>query len=124
MTLPNQQAETLYYDGQCPLCTAEIRRLSRYSDHGLRLVDVHDASLDENERSERLKVLHLERADGTMLRGLDANLAAWDHTRYGALLGWLKWPVIRHIASFVYHAWAEMRYARMYGQGRQRSPFR
>ena len=33
--------DTLYYDGNCPLCMREIRLLSRIADSGLALVDLH-----------------------------------------------------------------------------------
>ena len=44
--------DTLYYDGACPLCSAEIRKLAKFADSGLSLQDIHqldssDASLDK-----------------------------------------------------------------------------
>jgi predicted DCC family thiol-disulfide oxidoreductase YuxK len=34
--------DTLYYDGQCPLCAAEIEALARARGDALRLLDIHD----------------------------------------------------------------------------------
>jgi len=39
--------DTLYYDGQCPLCAAEIKSLAEARGESLRLVDIHEHSLRE-----------------------------------------------------------------------------
>lgn len=38
--------DTLYYDGQCPLCAAEIEALATARGDSLRLVDIHDRADD------------------------------------------------------------------------------
>lgn len=106
--------DILYFDGRCPLCSAEIDRLRRWSDQGLSTVNVHDLDLEAHEKEMRLKVLHLERADGTLLKGLDANVAAWQYTRLGFLTRWLRWPLIGNIADAAYAFWAERRYKKLY----------
>ncbi len=108
-------ADTLYYDGSCPLCSAEMVRLERMKDEKLSLIDIHSMSeLSESERREMLTILHLTNSDGSTLTGLDANVAAWQHTRWGFLFRWMRWPVIAPIADRVYRLWAERRYNRMY----------
>ncbi len=105
----------LYYDGQCPLCTREVARLREISD-GLALCDiheVHDATLPS--RDTLLRELHFRDANGRFLVGLDANVAAWQYTRYGWLWRVLQWPVIRPLAERAYNAWATQRYRRLYG---------
>lgn len=78
--------DKLFYDGNCPLCSAEMARLEKIKDNELVLQDIHQ--LDQEElpapREQLLKVLHLDR-NGQMITGIDANVAAWEHTRYGAL---------------------------------------
>ena len=105
---------TLYYDGQCPLCAAEVERLATLKDGQLQLADVHSLQLDEHEKAEKLLNLHYETPDGQMLIGLDANVAAWQHTRWGWLFRWLRWPLIRPVADAVYRYWAKIRYQRLY----------
>ena len=108
--------DTLYYDGACPLCTAEMKHLSNLADAELQLVDIHKMAADTDQRHELLRVLHFETAGGESLTGLDAAVAAWQHTRIGFLWGWLRWPLIRPVADKVYTRWAASRFNKLYGQ--------
>ena len=108
--------DTLYYDGQCPLCSAEMKKLTRHADSGLQLVDIHSLA-DETglpNKQQLLSSLHLKQADGKLLKGLDANVAAWQHTRFGFLFRCLRWPLLRSMADWVYDCWANSRYRRLY----------
>ena len=128
------RCDTLYYDGQCPLCADEIEALRRRRGDALRLVDIHESGSHEGgsptgnatsagdpapenpSRDELLRTLHLQRADGSWLRGADANVAAWAGTRRGRLLAVLRWPLIRHFVDLGYALWARWRYRRLYGR--------
>lgn len=130
--------DTLYYDGQCPLCAAEIEALRRTRGNHLRLVDIHETTSkdtdaggqdpddvepaaatvgpeDHPSRDALLRTLHLRRADGSWLRGADANVAAWEGTQRGRLLRVLRWPLVRHVVDLGYAVWARWRYRRLYG---------
>ncbi len=117
------KTETLYYDGQCPLCSSEVRRLATLSDKHLACIDVHSVDLDTAEKTAMLKVLHYHAANGEWLTGLDANIAAWQHTKFGFMFRWLRWPFIRSLADKVYSAWATTRYDRLYRDRPTRPPF-
>jgi predicted DCC family thiol-disulfide oxidoreductase YuxK len=108
--------DTLYYDGQCPLCTSEMEKLKRHADGKLELVDIH--SLPEKvslpTKQALLSSLHLKQEGGNFLIGLDANVAAWQHTRFGVFFRWLRWPLIRSLADWVYDRWAKLRYRNLY----------
>lgn len=108
--------DTLYYDGQCPLCTSEMQKLKQHADAELELVDIH--SLPEGaclpSKQALLSSLHLKQGDGNILTGLDANVAAWQHTRFGVFLRWLRWPVLRSMTDWFYDRWAQLRYRRLY----------
>ena len=108
--------DILYFDGSCPMCSAEMNRLGRLSDDGLCLVDIHSTANHElpEDREQLLEILHMTTADGRVLTGVEANVAAWQHTRLGVLLRFLRWPIIRQIADFFYKAWASRRYRRLY----------
>lgn len=111
--------DTLYYDGNCPLCMREVRLLSRIADNGLALVDLHEV-LDgsgQPTRLEKLSTLHLQTADGEWLTGVDATVTAWSHTRWGWLFSVLRWPLLGGVADVVYRYWARKRYQRLYGCG-------
>ena len=107
---------TLYYDGRCALCAGEIARLARLQQGTLELCDIHSLEPREDMPSHDalLKTLHLRTADGRWLTGADANVAAWQHTRYGWLWRWLRWPVLRSLVDAVYRPWARWRYRRLY----------
>lgn len=109
-------SEILYYDGQCPLCNAEMARLGAHQPVHLKVVDIHQEEMDEAVKHQMLKVLHLKGADGSFKTGIEANIAAWEHTRWGWAWQWLKWPVVRWFAGRTYDVWAEKRYARLYQQ--------
>jgi len=113
--------DTLFYDGRCSLCTREIARLDGLRDRSLELCDIHSLeaplAAGEPSRDALLRTLHLRTGDGRWLTGADANVAAWRHTRYGWLWGWLRWPLLRHLVDPVYDRWAAWRYRRLYGDG-------
>jgi predicted DCC family thiol-disulfide oxidoreductase YuxK len=114
-TDPAPACDTLYYDGQCSLCAAEIDSLRRERGAQLALVDIHSLQTPVEERDSLLRTLHLRRADGSWLRGADANVAAWEGTPKARLLGVLRWPFLRHVVDLGYRAWAAWRYRRLYG---------
>lgn len=114
----NSGTETLYYDGQCPLCNAEMARLGAYEPAGLELLDIHQLELDEAIKHQMLKNLHLKTADGSFKIGLDANIAAWQHTRWGWAWQSLRLPGIGWIAGRIYKLWAEQRYSRLYDKSK------
>ena len=108
--------ETLYYDGACPLCTREMKHLANLKRDSLDLVDIHqtDISPDMPSKEDLLLNLHLKRGEEWVV-GADANVAAWQHTRYGMLWAWLRWPLIKQIVDPVYAFWAKRRYYGLYG---------
>ncbi len=111
--------DTLFYDGNCPLCMREVRLLTRIADEGLLLTDLHDVAENPDEPSslERLKNLHLRTGDGEWLTGVDATIRAWSHTRWGFLFKVLRWPAAGPVADSAYRYWARKRYQRLYGCG-------
>lgn len=111
------QKETLYYDGACPLCNAEISTLEGLCDDSLNLVDVHGLDVSAENAEQMLKLLHYQTSEGETLVGLDANVAAWQHTRWGFLFKPLRWPLIGQIADLIYAYWAERRFKRLYPAG-------
>ena len=106
----------LFYDGACPLCRAEVNRLAELSGSALQLQDIHDIEDGKGlpPRRELLEKLHYRDGSGKMISGLSANVAAWQHTRFGGLWRVLEWPLIRPLATRLYDAWARWRYRRLY----------
>ncbi|ARN75481.1 thiol-disulfide oxidoreductase DCC family protein [Oceanicoccus sagamiensis] len=108
--------DTLFYDGQCPLCSVEMKKLRQQAGQQIQLVDIHSLSPSPElpDKNALLRSLHLQKANGDLLQGIEANVAAWQHTRLGIFWRWLRWPVIKPLANFCYHYWAERRYQQLY----------
>ena len=103
--------DTLYYDGACPLCSAEIGKLKKLSRGNIDLVDIHslDAGSCEIDSEALLSRLHLKTADGEWITGLSANVRAWQHTPLRYLWRILEWPLIKPISHRAYEFWLRQR---------------
>lgn len=77
----------IYYDGSCPLCTAEINYYaSRIEKSNLHLVDVSMADADlksDLEPEAAMARFHVRKPDGELLSGAKAFVEVWRLT-----LGW------------------------------------
>ena len=105
--------DTLYYDGNCPICAHEISLLTRLKDDSLMLTDIHSSQFIEEQcefaREEMLSILHLQTGQGIWCKGLDAMVVAWSHTWLGWAVKPLRWAGIRSVADRVYLFWAQNR---------------
>ncbi|WP_083940988.1 thiol-disulfide oxidoreductase DCC family protein [Pseudoduganella violaceinigra] len=109
-------ALTLYFDSACPFCRHEMARLERWDRHGrLAFVDIAATGFDPSPLGVSLAAMNMElhgvRADGAMLVGTDAILAAY--TLAGR--SWLVWPLrlrfLRPVLAWAYRGFARRRYA-------------
>ena len=111
--------DTLFYDGQCPLCMKEINLLRRIGDADLRLIDVHGlenpGSWPGVPREHLLQRLHLLDDEGIYRTGLHATVQTWCHTPFGFVFRLLLIPGVRSLAEAAYGRWAERRYCQRYG---------
>jgi len=106
---------TLFYDGFCPLCVAEMRKLQSYDvDKQIRFEDIQ--AKDFNERFPELDREQLNRriygqlADGSMISGLDVTHLAWSLVGKGWVYAPLRWPISRWFADGLYLFFARYRY--------------
>ena len=107
--------DRLYFDGQCPLCSFEMRHLAKKKHDSLELLDIHSLpDLTAEQRDSLLRTLHLETRSGEVLLGLEASRYAWSKTPWSGLFSWLGWPVIKPIADWVYGVWAARRFKQRY----------
>ncbi|WP_353506898.1 DUF393 domain-containing protein [Aliiglaciecola sp. LCG003] len=105
----------LFYDGLCPLCMLEIRKLANL-DHQLKIhfVDIqaeqfaHDyPSLDKVVLSNRI---HAQLENGQFVTGLDANFEVWKRVGRGWIFAPLRWPLVRWFADRGYNFFAKHRH--------------
>ena len=108
---------TVFYNGACPVCRAEISHYRKGSSDGITWVDLAeqpDALADHGvDRDQALQRLHAQTPDGTVVAGVPAFLSLWAALpRYRWLGRVFGLPVIRPVAAFVYNrALAPMLYA-------------
>ncbi len=106
---------TLYYDGNCPFCATEMRRLAGW-DRANRLdyVDIAQPGFDPSHLNATLDDLNAEmysqRTDGTVLVGVDSLLAAYTLAGKGWLVWPLRVPLLRDFLSWLYCLFARNRY--------------
>ncbi|WP_105258747.1 thiol-disulfide oxidoreductase DCC family protein [Pseudoalteromonas sp. T1lg88] len=106
---------TLFYDGNCPMCAAEIRKLKGCAHEGaLVLIDINN---DEDlspfpmiDYHAALNTLHALDEKGQILLGLDANVAVWRAVGKYPWLRVLRWPLIRIVADCCYRIFANNRH--------------
>ena len=103
--------DTIYYDGACPMCRAEMAKLAECADQELELVDIHSLKDDEAlpDKSALLERLHLKTADGSWLLGVEANVQAWQHTPHAKVWRILVWPIFKPFSKLAYEVWLRWR---------------
>ena len=107
--------DTLFYDGQCPLCAKEIGTLRKLQQGDLVFADIHAQPNRKGMlpgREALLRRLHLLTGDGNWVIGLPANVRAWSHTPVGFFFKPLLWPGSYPLAARIYETWADKRYER------------
>jgi len=106
---------TVYYDGNCPFCAAEMARLRSWNQTGrLGFVDIAAPGFDPAflgvTMADLDRELHSRTADGTILVGIDSMLRAY--TLVGR--GWMVLPLrvrpLRPVLSWLYRNFARNRY--------------
>jgi len=80
-----------------------MARLAKHHGDGLELLPI--SSLPLKDQSVLRSELHLKTEDGKWVKGLDANVRAWQHTRYGNLANLLLHPAFRWLAELGYQTW-------------------
>ena len=106
---------TIFYDGFCPLCVAEMRHLKRKDKHQhINFEDIQASDFQQrypelNWASLNARI-HVLLPSGDMVTGLDATHAVWQVVGMGWLYAPLRWPVIRWFADHAYNLFAKHRY--------------
>jgi predicted DCC family thiol-disulfide oxidoreductase YuxK len=105
---------TLFYDGQCAVCSLEMDHLrERNHDGRLLFVDMAAEGFDPAPfgatHAEMDALIHGLRADGTMLRGVEVLRLAYEAVGLGALWQPTRWGPLRPLADAGYRVFARHR---------------
>lgn len=106
---------TLYYDGHCPLCLAEIRFLEQRNHAGLlSFVDVCAPAFSSDEVGVSscqilLDNMHAKLADGTVLVGAEVFAAAYARAQLPQMAWLFSRPVLMPIWRLAYRVFARHR---------------
>lgn len=104
----------ILYDGACPLCRREVQWLKRRDRRGqLALEDISvpgfDAAAYGLTEEEVSTVLHAVRADGTVVRRMEAVREAYRAVGLGWMIAPTSWPGVRWLADGAYKLFARHR---------------
>jgi predicted DCC family thiol-disulfide oxidoreductase YuxK len=105
---------TIFYDRNCPLCSAEINQLRALdNDKQLLFEDINAVDFIQRypyiDKIKANKLLHGQLTNGTMLYGLDVTCLAWKTVGKHRWLAILRWPLIRWFADISYRFFARHR---------------
>jgi predicted DCC family thiol-disulfide oxidoreductase YuxK len=105
---------TIFYDGFCPLCSAEIKQLRSYdSDNKIGFEEIHEPDFNQRypyiDQLAANRILHGQLSNGDMLYGLDVSCQAWKTVGKHRWLALLRWPGIKPVADIAYRFFARHR---------------
>lgn len=106
---------TIYFDGLCPLCSREIDHYRRRRGaENLAFVDIFAPGFDaQAEGLDPVAIhqnLHVRRADGSLVCGVDAFIAIWSQLpAYGGLARLAQLTVVRPVLVAGYAVFARVR---------------
>jgi predicted DCC family thiol-disulfide oxidoreductase YuxK len=114
--MSNKKCTTLYYDGECPLCSREIAHYQKNNEQGdLAFKDITSEEFDQQAEGlsnhDVMGVFHIKTADGEILQGVNAFLHLWQGMNYyRRLVPILKLPIIRQLLELAYKIFAKYRH--------------
>jgi predicted DCC family thiol-disulfide oxidoreductase YuxK len=105
---------TIFYDGNCPMCTTEMVHLKNYDKNNLiSLVNIHQKDFEARYPSikflDAMKILH-GHYNGQLLLGLEVTHRAWTIVGKGFWVAPLNWPVLKTLSHWVYLGVAQYRH--------------
>lgn len=105
---------TVYYDGQCALCQAEISYFRvRSEPESIQFTDVSDPDAhmgDDLDRAKALSRFHVRRSDGALVSGPAAFAEMWSRTPgWRWLAGLTRIPIVIWVLEGVYRVFLRAR---------------
>jgi predicted DCC family thiol-disulfide oxidoreductase YuxK len=104
---------TIFYDGNCPLCSREMKALRRYDQHNrIQLEDIQQTDFEQKfpdiDKRKATNILH-GKLDGVTLLGLDVTCHAWRLVGKKPWIALLRFPIIKPFADWAYLLFAKHR---------------
>lgn len=104
----------IFFDGQCPLCRAEMEHLKKHdARENIELVDIHSNEFEQNypelTKQETMSKLHAYDTHGKKVIGLDVTYQAWRTVGKYKWLKVLRVQPIKWFADRVYLLFAKHR---------------
>jgi len=105
----------IYYESACPLCNAEMTNLQLRNTTGLlRFTDISVPGfvpdLEGVSLRDMLELIHAQRADGTVIKGVEVFRLAYAAVGIGWVNTVTRWPLISKIADGGYRWLARTRH--------------
>lgn len=112
----NLQKLTLFYDGACPLCQAEILFLSRRNQQDLlRFVDVNSEQYDATKLGvsceQALAAMYAQYEDGSLIHGAVVFPEAYRRANLPFLAWLFSRQIMQPLLQFSYQVFAKNRHA-------------
>lgn len=104
----------LFYDGQCPLCTGEVRLLRRLDRDGrIGFTDITSEGFNPEPTGVTGQALmdriHGRLSDGTMVEGVEVFRRLYTAVGFGPVVALSRLPVISQLLDIGYRAFAKNR---------------
>jgi len=105
---------TIYYDGNCPLCSLEMQKLKLHDKNNkIVLENLHQTHFNEMfphiNFNKAMRILHGE-YQGKVLLGLNVTHRAWTLVGKGFFVAPLQFPIIKQLSHLVYLLIAKYRH--------------
>lgn len=105
---------TMFHDGACPLCQAEVLLLKQRSRPGhIRFIDVRETAFEAAgeglSRERALRIMHGRVGDGPLLQGVQVMAAAYQRTDLSFMAWILTRSAIRPVLNAAYRVFAANR---------------
>ena len=105
----------VFYDGSCKICKKEINFYSKIDkNNSFRWINIHDENKEINRigltKTELMSVLHVQKKNGSIIKGVDAFKVLWAELKYFKILSYLlKFKVVKFFANLLYKTWLKTR---------------
>jgi predicted DCC family thiol-disulfide oxidoreductase YuxK len=104
----------VYYDGQCPLCSREMRMLRRLDKRGrIRFVDITAPGFDPSAvgitREALMSRIHARLPDGTVVEGVEVFRRLYAAVGFPRLAAVTRWPGLAQLLDLGYRWFARNR---------------